>query len=221
MWSMLLLCLQIPVSQSPPPLGKASQVKTLTFVNDQTYKGCVDTELWALSPNKVMESFDTVTADANNDGGESQILMRFDGIIGKGPMQIPPGSRIKNATLIVTAFDPGNTVDMHRMLIPWPKAATWNNMVSGVSADGLEASRHKESFTFGKISANKQAVRFEATDSVQAWVNGRPNYGWAFLNNGGNGWDFYSCEYTEKESRPALVVEFLPPDVNQLSSDTH
>lgn len=214
MWSLVCLVAQLSAFQSPPTIP-SSAVKTLTFVNDGVYQGCLDTELWELSPNKVMEAFDTVTSDANNDGGESQILMRFEGIIGKGPSQIPPGSRIKNATLIVTAFDPGTTVDMHRMLVPWPKGATWNNMVAGVSADSLEASRHKESFTFGKISANKQAVRFEATDSVQAWVNGRPNYGWVFLNNGANGWDFYSSEYVEKESRPSLVVEFVPPDSNK------
>ncbi len=219
MWCLSLLVVPITFFQAPaapsaqPAVAKSVPTKTLSFVNDGVYKGCFDTELWELSPNKVMEAFDTVTSDANNDGGESQILMRFEEIIGKRPNQIPPGSRIKNATLIVIAFDPGNTVDMHRMLVPWPRAATWNNMVSGVSADGLEASRHKESFTFGKISANKQAVRFEATDSVQAWVNGRPNYGWVFLNTGANGWDFYSSEYVEKESRPMLVVEFVPPSV--------
>jgi len=203
----------------PAPPTTISPTQTTAFVNDGVYKGCLDTELWELSPNKVMEHFDVVTSDSNNDGGESQILMRFDGIIGTGKGQIPPGSRIKNATLIVTAFDPGTTVNMHRMLVPWPRAATWSNMVAGVSADGLEASRHKEAFTFGKISANKQAVKFEATDSVQAWVNGRPNYGWVFLNTGANGWDFYSSEYVELESRPKLIVEFTPPPVTTISKN--
>jgi len=126
---------------------------------------------------------------------------------------VPKGSRIRKATLIVTAFDPGTTVNLHRMLVPWSKAATWNNLVAGVSADGQEASRHKESFTFGKITANKQTVRFEVTDSVQAWSSGKPNYGWVFLNTGGNGWDFYSSEYQEEDSRPGLEVEFFRPSV--------
>ncbi len=38
-------------------------------------------------------------------------------------------------------------------------------MVDGVSADGCEASRHKDSFTFGKIAANSSIVVFDVTDS--------------------------------------------------------
>jgi hypothetical protein len=193
--------------------SEPSSPERLVFVNSARYKGCVDTEIWELSPHKVMQDFDVVTSDANNDGGESQILMRFDGIFGKELGQVPKGSRIRKATLIVTAFDPGTTVNLHRMLVPWSKAATWNNLVAGVSADGQEASRHKESFTFGKITANKQTVRFEVTDSVQAWSSGKPNYGWVFLNTGGNGWDFYSSEYQEEDSRPGLEVEFFRPSV--------
>lgn len=183
----------------------------LNFVNSGTYSGCVDTEIWELSPNKVMESLDVVTTDSNNDGGESQILMRFENIVGNGDAKIPAHSRIRSATLVVTAFDPGTTVNLHRMLIPWHRAATWNNLVSGVSADGHEATRHRESFTFGKITANKQKVRFEVTDTVQAWVNGRANHGWVFLNTGANGWDFYSSEHEDRESRPLLIVTFDPP----------
>lgn len=192
-------------------LASGQQPVTLDFCNNGSYSGCVDTEVWELSPNKVMESLDVVTTDSNNDGGESQILMRFEDIIGAVPGRIPPHSRVRSASLIVTAFDPGTTVNLHRMLVPWHRAATWNNLISGISADGLEATRHRESFTFGKITANKQKVRFEVTDTVQAWVNGRPNHGWVFLNTGANGWDFYASEHEDKESRPLLSVTFESP----------
>jgi hypothetical protein len=46
------------------------------------------------------------------------------------------------------------------------------------------------------------------TDTVQAWATGQANHGWVFLNTGGNGWDFYACEFEETEQRPKLVVEF-------------
>lgn len=39
-------------------------------------------------------------------------------------------------------------------------------MVDGVSADGCEASRHKDSFTFGKIAANSSVVVFDVTATV-------------------------------------------------------
>jgi hypothetical protein len=207
MTSIILITLIFCPEQSVPT--------TLNFINNDSYKGCIDTEIWELSPNKVMEALDVVTTDTNNDGGESQILMSFDGFIGNGAGLIPRHSRVRSATLVVTAFDPGTTVNLHRMLIPWHRSATWNNLISGVSADGCEASRHREAFTFGKITANKQKVRFEVTDTVQAWVNGQANHGWVFLNTGANGWDFYSSDHEEKESRPLLIVTFDPPVSNR------
>jgi hypothetical protein len=176
------------------------------------YAGVIDTEIWEVSPNEIMEKNDRMSSDADNGGGESQILVRFEGIIGTGPNQVPPKATIHSAKLLVTAFDPGNTVNMCRMLVPWDRAATWNSMIAGVTADGMEASRHADSFTFGRITNSKSVVVFDSTDTVQAWVNGAPNHGWVFINTGSNGWDFYSSEYAEVASRPKLVIEFSVND---------
>jgi hypothetical protein len=174
------------------------------------YSGTVDTEVWALATTTILESNPNASSDADNDGGESQVLIRFDGILGTSARQIPPRSTIHSAKLIVSAFDQGNTVNLHRMLVPFDRCATWNSLVSGVSADGLEASRHKDSFTFGAIAANSTEIVFEVTDTVQAWVSGEVNHGWVFLNTGGNGWDFYTSEFENVSQRPKLVVEFTP-----------
>ncbi len=91
-------------------------------------------------------------------------------------------------------------------------------MIAGVSADGLEASRHKDSLTFGKIAANTSTVYFDVTDTVQRWASGKPNYGWVFINTGGNGWDFYTCEYDDIKQRPKLVIEFEPKQPVNLTS---
>jgi hypothetical protein len=176
------------------------------------YSGTVDTEIWALAPNTILESNPNASSDADNDGGESQVLLRFEAIIGSEPGMIPPRATVHSAKLVVGAFDEGNTVNLHRMLVPFGRAATWNSLVSGVSADGLEASRHKDSFTFGKIAANSSEIIFEVTDTVQAWVNGEANHGWLFLNTGGNGWDFYTSEFENFAQRPKLVVEFTIPN---------
>ena len=175
------------------------------------YDGTVDVELWALAPTTILDTNPNATTDANNDGGESQILLRFEGIVGTGPNQIPPGSAVQSATLTVSAFDQGDTVHLHRMLVAWPRQATWTTMVGGVTADGFEASRHRESFTFGKIAANSSAIPFDVSDSVQAWVGGAQNHGWVFINVGGNGWDRYTHEFDDVKQRPKLVVEFTPP----------
>jgi hypothetical protein len=186
--------------------------QTVTFQQGVNgYAGTVDIEIWAVSPNTCLEGNINASTDANNDGGESQILMRFDDIIGHDPGQIPPGATVHSARLVVSAFDQGNTVHLHRMLVPWKKTATWNALVAGVTADGLEASRQKDSFTFGKISANTSDIPFEVTDTVRAWANGDANHGWVFINTGGDGWDFYTSEFDDIKQRPRLVVEFSPP----------
>jgi len=202
----LIAALGVPAD--PPKAGRQS----ITFQNGVNgYAGTVDVEIWAVAPNTCLEGNINASSDANNDGGESQILMRFDGIIGSKTGQIPPKSTIHDAKLVVSAFDEGNTVHLHRMLVPWKGTATWNALVAGVTADGLEASKQKDSFTFGKISASTSAIPFEVTDAVQWWVNGAANHGWVFINTGGNGWDFYTSEFDDVKQRPKLVVEFTPP----------
>jgi hypothetical protein len=114
----------------------------------------------------------------------------------------------------VSAFDQGTTVNIHRMLIPFSESATWNSMIAGVSADGQEASRRKDSFTFGTIAANSSTAVFDVTDTLQAWVNGRPNYGWVFINTGGNGWDFYTSDFQDVKQRPKLIVVYQVPAVD-------
>ncbi len=206
-WSLLWFVGQPFEDGSQPKSPSETSVTRISFQEGvDGYRGTVDTEIWALAPNTILDANPNASSDANNDGGESQVLLRFEGIVGnKG---IPDGARVVAAKLEVSAFDQGTTVNLHRLLVPFPKGATWNSMVAGISADGMEASRHKDSFTFGKIAANTSIVIFDVTDSVQAWVNGQPNHGWAFLNTGGNGWDFYSAEYEDVTQRPKLIVEF-------------
>ena len=197
-WGSLLL-----IAHSASPTNRS--VSFQQGVNG--YTGTVDTEIWALATTTILGSNPNASSDADNDGGESQVLLRFDKIIGDQPDQIPPRSRIRSAKLLVSAFDQGDIVNLHQMLVPFDESATWGSLVSGVSADGFEASRHKDSFTFGKIAANSSEIVFDVTDTVQTWVNGEPNHGWVFINTGGNGWDFYTSEFDNPSQHPKLVVE--------------
>ncbi|MFQ3593013.1 MAG: DNRLRE domain-containing protein [Gemmataceae bacterium] len=202
------------LARTAPPLlssvsGSKTERNTLTFQQGVNgYKGTIDVEIWELAPHTCLDANPNVTVDADNDGGESQTLIRFEDIFGASAGQIPPGATIHSAKLVVSAFDPGTTVHLHRMLVPWKRTATWNSLISGITADGLEASRQKDSFTFGKISASSSEIVFEVTDTVQAWAKGEKNYGWVFLNTGPNGWDFYSSEYEQVAERPRLIVTY-------------
>lgn len=200
-----------PYPTTKPTTSKSAK-QTISFqqgVSD--YTGTVDLETWAVSPNTCLEGNINASSDADNDGGESQVLMRFDDIIGTTPGKVPPNAAVHSATLVVSAFDEGTTVHLHRMLVPFKKTSTWNGLVAGITADGKEASRQKDGFTFGKISASTSTIPFDVTDTVQAWVNGSANHGWVFINTGGNGWDFYTSEFDDVKQRPKLTVEFSPP----------
>jgi len=202
-----LVLAQLGLSQSPISAAEPEvEVSFQQGVNG--YRGTVDIEVWALAPKTILDTNPNASSDANNDGGESQVLMKFDGIIGNQPGQIPPDATIVSAKLIVSAFDEGNTVNLHRMYVPFNNSSTWDSLLSGVSADDMEASRHKDGFTFGTIAASASGVSFDIKDTVQAWANGQPNHGWVFLNTGGNGWDFYTSDFDKIEQRPKLVVRF-------------
>jgi hypothetical protein len=208
-------------AEEPEPAVSNRTVPLITVSFQQGvngYAGTVDSEIWALAPHTILESNPNSSTDADNDGGESQCVLRFDAIVGPDRGQIPPHATIHSARLLVSAFDQGSTVNLHRMLVPFDRSITWSSMVSGISADGLEAVRHKDSFTFGKIAANSSEIIFDVTDSVRTWVSGETNHGWVFLNTGGNGWDFYASEFENVSQRPRLVVEYSLPsqttDVN-------
>jgi hypothetical protein len=204
-----LSCAIGALCNSAEPVKLQSNTQSLTFQEGvDGYSGVVDTEIWALAPTTFLESNPNASSDADNDGGESQVLIRFDSIFGESPKQIPKGSRITSARMMVSAFDQGSTVNLHRMLVPFNRSATWNSMIDGVSADDCEASRHKDSFTFGKIAANSSTVIFDVTDTIQAWASGQANHGWVFINTGGNGWDFYTSEFDDIKQRPKLIVQF-------------
>ncbi len=192
--------------------AQESAVRTLRFQDGVTgYKGTVDLEIWAVSPHTCLNGNPNASSDADNDGGESQVLLRFDGIVGSGENQIPPGSAIHSAQLRISAFDEGTTVYLHRILVPWKSTSTWASLAAGISADGQEAFPQKDGFTFGKISASVSSINFEVTDAVQAWADGRSNHGWVYINTGGNGWDFYTSEFDDVRQRPQLEVNFTAP----------
>lgn len=196
--------------QSPvPEMDRPSLSRMVSFRQGaRGYESTVDVEVWGIAPSKPLVKQGTLTSDGNNGGGESQVLMRFDQIFGANESQIPKHARIKSARLKVVAFDPGTTVYVHRILVPWTEATTWNGLAGGLAIDNVEASTVRDGFTFGQISMDRQSVEFDVTQTVQHWADGEDNFGWVFVNTGSNGWDFYSADWHEKELRPALTVEY-------------
>ena len=198
-----------PESETSQSISTNKQRGKVSFCNgDRGYNETIDTEIWAIAPSKALDRQGTMTADGNNGGGESQVLMKFANVFGGSEGQAPVGSRIVSATLSIVVFDPGSTVYLHRVLAPWRESATWDGMAAGLSIDNVEASTVRDGFSFGQINMDRQLVEFDVTATVQKWSDGEPNLGWVFVNTGGNGWDFYSSDWIEPDLRPRLDIEY-------------
>jgi hypothetical protein len=209
---------RIVVVDEPPSGGVADKLgnfvplwtfaDTRPFVTFQQgvdgYTGTQDTELHSdFLADTPLGSATSITMD-NDNSGVAQGLLRFDNIIGTGPDQLPPGSTILSATLIVNQTDPGSIVNFHRMLVAWDEAtATWNSMLDGISNDGVEAVITSDALSRNEVPNGPHVL--DVTASVQAWAEGQANYGWGIRSTGNGGWDFTS---SESATPPLLVIEY-------------
>jgi hypothetical protein len=189
------------------------------------YAGTQDAYVNANEGNLGGES--TVSVDASDGGAVSQGLLRFDGIIGNGPGQIPTGSTINSAKIRVVIDSVGSGWLWHRMLKDWDEnTVTWNSLVNGIQADDVDAVA-TATFQAGANNGGSNVVGdpvdnsylIDITADVQAWANGASNYGWGilpFTPSGTNGIDFFTKEWTGDAdnpipaSFPLLTVDFTP-----------
>lgn len=186
------------------------------------YTGAVDTNLQSDMADVPMGTNLTLGVDGASPVDLLQALLKFDNIIGTGVGQIPPGSTIHSAALILSSTTSNGMGDGGRffpMLQSWDMSATWDSLVGGIQADGIEAAT---TFTtqagVATLAPDVQGGYnpFDVTADVQSWVNGSlANNGWAILPwaNGTNGWFFGSSDILVERSRPTLKVFFSAPDL--------
>jgi hypothetical protein len=159
-----------------------------------------DTPLGALTPMRM----------DLDDFGISQGLLRFEGLFGHGTNQVTPSADILCATLALYQIDPGSAVNLHRMLVPWDEGTvTWNSLLFGVFpntgeavilADATIAASHLDGWVY-----------IDVTSSLRAWSDGQPNFGWAFLSTGPDGFAVNTSESTNGRA-PFLSVAFSGGD---------
>ena len=89
----------------------------------------------------------SISVDLDNDGHQSQVLIRFDNIVGDGPGKIPPGSTVTSAVLTLHGNSSGGgKVYVHRVMadwdatnVSWDTAKLGGNSEGGIQADDKEA----------------------------------------------------------------------------------
>jgi Big-like domain-containing protein len=149
--------------------------------------------------------------DLESGGSPSQVLYRFDNIIGGGADQIPPGAIINSAILRLYSVDDGGGGKLHRILQSWIDTdVKWDNSfgADGIQADDTEAVSLEDDGT--PSNSPNTDVDLDVTATLQEWANGTAtNNGWALLPNTTNGWRIYGAEHPTADYRPELIVEFL------------
>jgi hypothetical protein len=110
------------------------------------------------------------------------------------------------------------TVSLYRMLQGWDESATWNSLLGGISADGTEAVSLADDSVAPSYNNSGVYRVFDVTGSVQAWADGRDNYGWAMLATGTDGWRFDSADSgTALGDRPILEITYAVPEPTTLA----
>ena len=181
------------------------------------YTGVVDNHLSYGLPNTPNTDGPILWVDAitTSDNQGSHSLLRFDNIIGTGSGQIPANATVTSATLQLytptTDNAPGAGGQLHRMLKNWTDTDTWNSLVNGIQADGIESEVGYNAQVGTGASSNVYGyINVNVLTDVQAWVNGTSNFGWGLIPwvNGSNGWGFYSDSYTDLTLSEKLTVTF-------------
>ena len=180
------------------------------------YSDSIDTHVGngaAAPPDTSHGTLDVFSADGDSD--LEQGLLKFGSFEGVNLGQVPAGTIIQKAILTLTnegSGSDGSGVALHRMLVPWTEDVTWNDLGGGITL-GVDALATEEANT-GSLSS-KGTRSFDVTTTVQAWLDGAPNHGWALLNNATNRVDFRSSEWVGVVERPMLTIDYstvpVPP----------
>ncbi|MCA9091647.1 MAG: DNRLRE domain-containing protein, partial [Planctomycetaceae bacterium] len=178
------------------------------------YTGTQDTEIRQSSSGSSYGTNATISVDQDNGSGVTQGLIRFGGLFGSGPGQIPLGSTINSATLTVYVTDPtdsGAQVTLHQMLINWSESSTWSSLGSGVQLNNVEAMTAAAGTVSSPTATGTQTITNLAS-TLQAWSGGAANYGWVIVTTSTDGWDVASSENSTSSWRPLLTVNYTPPN---------
>ncbi len=174
------------------------------------YAGTRDTHIQATTPDETNATSLFVLVDES--APVSHGLLRFNDIFGTGSNRIPLGSQIISARLQFLTRNEGDSPRFYRMLVDWDDTkVTWNSMVNGIDTNGVEATTTADAIMIPRPTLVGETRFVDVTASVQAWADNAPNYGWAILPGGDNGYQFASSENPDPIIRPCLIIDLSAP----------
>lgn len=160
-------------------------------------------------------------AQAANDTCE---LIRFDGLVGDAPGQIPAGAKIIRAALTfhtgtAAAADSDGPYVIGALNQPVDETTTYAGLDAGTGVA-------EEAGPRGSVDAPllagyadivvEEVVTADISPIVQRWVNGDPNLGLAiFTDDTANGWQLATIGNPDVSLRPSLTVDYSTGTVNE------
>ncbi len=189
------------------------------------YAGTQDTWLSQANPNTSYGQNDTRVVDDDTANSlffdrRGQGLVRWDGLVGAGPRQVPLGAQVVSATLVIDVpddidtplFNPNFLV--HRMTRGWDESSTWNSLAGGLSTPA-DMTPAIAVFSGDNQPDTDTMRRVDVTVAVAAWVAGEPNHGLAILpeiiSGNDDGIEIRASENGNTILRPRIEVVFVPP----------
>ncbi len=159
-------------------------------------------------------------SDPSQDSPDHNVIVRFDGLFGTGPGQIPPGAKIAKAELHLTTHNGGNSQSggpfvVDRLIEPVDENTTYASIDN--PNPGFEGVRNISTgfpvAGYGSMSIN-ETLAADVSEIVRAWAETpaeNPAYGFSIYAGGTtDGWTICSQVHAKMASRPRLVVTYVP-----------
>jgi len=179
------------------------------------YTGTQDTEIRGTDPATPLGDALLMRADLEDPNAgvdsEAQALLRFEGLFGALPDQIPLGSTLTSAVLTLYVTNASNVpvgnISLYQMTSTWDETSTWDSMVSGVQIGSEAEASADDTHT---VEVPNALTSFDVLASLQAWLGGDTNFGWVIVNDSNDGVQFRTSESGSASERPMLTVTFTP-----------
>ncbi|MFZ5475767.1 MAG: MopE-related protein [Myxococcota bacterium] len=150
-------------------------------------------------------------------------LVAFPTLVGDAEGQVPAGSLLVSASLVLTTWEFGGEVEhvgMWTLTEPWIESATWEDRGAGspwAEKGAGSASRGEGCGQVALVDGAPGTLSFDVVTCIEGWVTGdAPNYGWIIAGQGEFGREervYFWAESSEAEWHPpVLTVVFEAAD---------
>lgn len=187
------------------------------------YEGTQDTWIDQANPNAAYGDASVRVSDDDTQNSlfsdsRGQALVRFEGWIGSPAAGlVPPGASILSAHLTLQLADDIDTplsdpdFFLHQVLVPWSEGSTWNSLGGGLQL-GSELGPVLAVIAGDNAVDTDGLRRIDVRASVQQWVDGAPNFGFAILpeivSGNDDGIEILTSESANPLLRPALEIVY-------------